>query len=172
MDFRPNPMAVGVCLFGFFVFYVNFVVLEVIGVPLCQQQLGAKNTSTILIWSVTDFSMLDQVGQKVNLCRRLVFLWPAVLWVLILCIAFKLWLYSITILYKVFLYRPPWTDFWPRFFPSFALLWLVLSPKRWTRGDLIWTKGFSSNVPIIVIWRPLSYVSGWFISFLGFSPCS
>ena len=44
MDFRPNPMSVGVCLFGFFVFYVNFVVLEVIGVPLCQQQLGDKNT--------------------------------------------------------------------------------------------------------------------------------
>ena len=42
MDFRPNPMSVGVCLFGFFVFYVNFVVLEVIGVPLCQQQLGDK----------------------------------------------------------------------------------------------------------------------------------
>ena len=42
MDFRPNPMSVGVCLFGFFVFYVNFVVLEVVGVPLCQQQLGDK----------------------------------------------------------------------------------------------------------------------------------
>ena len=42
MDFRPNPMSVGVCLFGFFVFYVNFVVLEVVGVPLCKQQLGDK----------------------------------------------------------------------------------------------------------------------------------
>ena len=64
---RPDLIAVGACLFGFFVFFVNFVVLEVIGVPLCQQQLGAKNTLII------DFSMLDQVGQKVNLFRRLVF---------------------------------------------------------------------------------------------------
>ena len=53
MDFRPNPMTVGVCLFGFFVFYVNFVVLEVIGVPLCQQQLGDKNT----FWFSRIFSM-------------------------------------------------------------------------------------------------------------------
>ena len=65
---RPDLIAVGACLFGFFVFFVNFVVLEVIGVPLCQQQLGV-----ILICSVIDFSMLDQVGQKVNLFRRLVF---------------------------------------------------------------------------------------------------
>ena len=38
--FRPDMVAVGACLFGFFIFYVNFVVLETIGVPLCQQQLG------------------------------------------------------------------------------------------------------------------------------------
>ena len=35
-------VAVGACLFGFFIFYVNFVVLETIGVPLCQQQLGEE----------------------------------------------------------------------------------------------------------------------------------
>ena len=50
---RPDMIAVGACLFGFFVFFVNFVVLEVIGVPLCQQQLGFVEKSL-----VKEFSMV------------------------------------------------------------------------------------------------------------------
>merc|ERR1719341_1389401 len=44
---KPDLIAVGACLFGFFVFFVNFVVLEVIGVPLCQQQLGWSESESV-----------------------------------------------------------------------------------------------------------------------------
>merc|ERR1719350_1964205 len=37
---KPDMLAVVVCLVGFFIFNTNYILLEVIGVPLCQQQLG------------------------------------------------------------------------------------------------------------------------------------
>ena len=37
---RPDLLAVLVCLFGFIIFNINYILLETIGVPLCQQQLG------------------------------------------------------------------------------------------------------------------------------------
>ena len=38
---RPDLLAVLVCLFGFIIFNINYILLETIGVPLCQQQLGS-----------------------------------------------------------------------------------------------------------------------------------
>ena len=40
---RPDLLAVLVCLFGFIIFNINYILLETIGVPLCQQQLGSNN---------------------------------------------------------------------------------------------------------------------------------
>ena len=37
---RPDMIAVGTCLLGFFMFMTNYILLETIGVLLCQQQLG------------------------------------------------------------------------------------------------------------------------------------
>ena len=38
----PDLLAIAALLFGFFIFFFMFIVLETIGVPLCQQQLGQK----------------------------------------------------------------------------------------------------------------------------------
>ena len=43
---RPDLLAVLVCLFGFIIFNINYILLETIGVPLCQQQLGSNNVDT------------------------------------------------------------------------------------------------------------------------------
>jgi len=47
MTAKPDLLAVLVCLFGFFIFMMNYILLETIGVPLCQQQLGWSEEESV-----------------------------------------------------------------------------------------------------------------------------
>merc|ERR1719481_1250058 len=49
---RPDMLGVGACLFGFFVFMTNFVLLETIGTPVCMQQLGWDEAKSIRILGI------------------------------------------------------------------------------------------------------------------------
>jgi len=81
-DTKPDLIAVGACLFGFFVFFVNFVVLEVIGVPLCQQQLGWSESESVqtlgilmacgAVLSILCFALIGPLSKKVD--ERLIYL--------------------------------------------------------------------------------------------------
>ena len=66
---RPDMVAVGACLFGFFIFYVNFVVLETIGVPLCQQQLGEERLFNLAKDDRSD-QCCEQAGLRVSLFKH------------------------------------------------------------------------------------------------------
>ena len=53
---QPDRVAIAALLFGFFIFFFMFIVLETIGVPLCQQQLGKEVSNfsrNISLWSFT-----------------------------------------------------------------------------------------------------------------------
>jgi len=52
MTAKPDLLAVLVCLFGFFVFMTNYILLEAIGVPLCQQQLGWSEEESVQILGI------------------------------------------------------------------------------------------------------------------------
>jgi len=47
MAAKPDLLAILVCLFGFFIFMTNYILLETIGVPLCQQQLGWSEEESV-----------------------------------------------------------------------------------------------------------------------------
>jgi len=81
-DTKPDPIALGACIFGFFVFFTNFVVLEVIGVPLCQQQLGWSESESVqtlgilmacgAIISILCFASIGPLTKRVD--ERLIYL--------------------------------------------------------------------------------------------------
>jgi len=52
MTAKPDLLAVLVCLFGFIIFNINYILLETIGVPLCQQQLGWSEEKSIRILGI------------------------------------------------------------------------------------------------------------------------
>jgi len=59
---RPDLIAVGTCMFGFFMFMFNYILLETIGTPLCMQQLGWDETK-----SIRNLGILMAAGAVVSL---------------------------------------------------------------------------------------------------------
>lgn len=52
LDTKPDMIAVGTCLLGFFMFMTNYILLETIGVLLCQQQLGWAEDKSVRILGI------------------------------------------------------------------------------------------------------------------------
>ena len=40
LDTKPDLLGIGACVFAFFMYLFNFILLETIGTPLCMEQLG------------------------------------------------------------------------------------------------------------------------------------
>jgi len=61
-DVKPDAVAILACIFCFFVFLFNFILLETIGTPLCMHQLGwDENTS------VRNLGVMMAIGAVVSL---------------------------------------------------------------------------------------------------------
>ena len=59
---KPDPVALFSCLFAFFIFLFNFILLETIGTPLCMQQLGWDEST-----SIRNLGILMTIGAIVSL---------------------------------------------------------------------------------------------------------
>ena len=74
---KPDLIAVGACVFAFFIYLFNFILLETIGTPLCMQQLGWDESTSvrnlgILMTTDTsigmDMSAFNYYGMRNNNC--------------------------------------------------------------------------------------------------------
>jgi len=61
-DIRPDMLALSSCVFCFFIFLFNFILLETIGTPLCMHQLGWSEKQ-----SVQNLGILMAIGAVVSL---------------------------------------------------------------------------------------------------------
>jgi len=59
---KPDLFAVGACVFAFFLYLFNFILLETIGTPLCMQQLGWDESLTI-----RNLGIMMMIGAAVSL---------------------------------------------------------------------------------------------------------
>ena len=59
---KPDLIAIGACVFAFFMYLFNFILLETIGTPLCMQQLGWDEST-----SIRNLGILMTIGAVVSL---------------------------------------------------------------------------------------------------------
>jgi len=62
LDVKPDFVAVAACIFAFFMYLFNFILLETIGTPLCMQQLGWDESL-----SIRNLGILMTIGAVVSL---------------------------------------------------------------------------------------------------------